>query len=263
MEILGIDVGGSGIKAAPVDTQTGQLLQPRQRVVTPQPPKPISVAEAVAGLVKLFEWQGPVGVGFPAVIQNGIVKSAANISKKWIGVDAAGLFAQLTNCPNIVLNDADAAGIAEMTFGAGRDRMGLTLIVTIGTGLGTAMFINGHLVPNMELGHIEIQGMDAELFASDAARKREDLPLKKWAKRFNRYLSELVFLLHPDLIIVGGGASKEFEQFRQYLELDAEIVPAQLLNDAGVVGAALAAGSASLVRPGDRILSKGGYPKKD
>ncbi len=136
-----------------------------------------------------------------------------------------------------------------MTFGAGRDRMGLTLIVTIGTGLGTAMFINGHLVPNMELGHIEIQGMDAELFASDAARKREDLPLKKWAKRFNRYLSEL--------------ASKEFEQFRQYLELDAEIVPAQLLNDAGVVGAALAAGSASLVRPGDRILSKGGYPKKD
>jgi len=241
VEILGIDIGGSGIKGAPINTQTGELLAPRQRITTPQPAKPQPVAEILAQIAQAFKWQGPIGVGFPSVVQHGKIMSAANISKKWIGVDAAALFRQMTGCPVWVVNDADAAGMAEMTFGAGRGRKGVVLIITIGTGLGTALFTDGHLVPNMELGHIEMEGSDAESVASDAARKREDLSWKKWGKRFNRYLSTLENLLSPDLIILGGGVSKEYAAFSKHLDLRAEIVPAQLLNDAGVVGAALAA----------------------
>jgi len=241
VEILGIDIGGSGIKGAPINTRTGELLAPRQRIVTPQPAKPQPVAEVLAELARAFAWQGPIGVGFPAVVQHGKIRSAANISKKWIGVDAAALFQEATGCPVWVVNDADAAGMAEMTFGAGRGHRGVVLIITIGTGLGTALFTDGHLVPNMELGHIEMEGVDAESVASDAARKREDLSWKKWGKRFNRYLNTLDGLLSPDLIILGGGVSKEYASFSKHLDLRAEIVPAQLLNDAGGVGAALAA----------------------
>lgn len=241
MEALGIDIGGSGIKGAPVDLVTGELLAPRCRIPTPQPAKPEPIAEVVGEIAKYFSWNGAIGCGFPAIVRHGVIGSAANISKKWIGVDAEALFRQATGCPVHVVNDADAAGIAEMTFGAGRGRSGVVLIVTIGTGLGTALFTDGYLVPNCELGHIEINGQDAETFASDAARKREALSWKKWGKRFNLYLSTLERLFSPDLIILGGGVSKEFDAFRKYLTLQTEMTPAALLNEAGIVGAALAA----------------------
>jgi polyphosphate glucokinase len=243
VEILGIDIGGSGIKGAPVNTESGELLAPRYRIPTPQPSKPEAVAEVVAQVAKNFAWKGQIGCGFPAVIRGGVAYTAANVSKKWIGTDAASLFRMATGCPVCVVNDADAAGLAEMTFGAGRGRMGLVLIVTIGTGIGTALFTDGHLVPNMELGHIELGGQDAETYASDAARKREDLSLRRWAKRFNLYLNTLEKLLWPDLIILGGGISKEFEAFRSEIQVQAEMVPAQALNEAGIIGAALAARS--------------------
>lgn len=241
MEILGIDVGGSGIKAAPIDTKTGMLLAPRKRIATPQPSKPEAVSEVVAQLIEEFQWKGWIGAGFPSVVIHGQIMSAANISKKWIGVNAADLLTEVTGCPTWVINDADAAGMAEMAFGEGRGRKGSVLVVTIGTGLGTAMFVDGVLVPNMELGHIEIGGEEAESVASDAARKREDLSWKKWGKRFNRYLATLEMLLSPELILLGGGASKDFENFREYLTTRAEVKPAGLLNEAGLVGAAMAA----------------------
>jgi polyphosphate glucokinase len=240
MQVLGIDIGGSGIKGAPVNIDTGELLAPRQRIPTPQPAKPEAMAEVVAQLARHFDWNGPLGCGFPAVIQNGVARTAANISKKWIGVNAASMFAIATGCPVCVVNDADAAGLAEMTFGAGRGHMGTVLIVTIGTGIGTSLFTDGHLVPNTELGHIEIFGQEAESFASDAARKRENLSWKKWAKRFNLYLNTLEKLIWPDLIILGGGVSKEYEAFRSEVHAQAEIVVAQMLNEAGMIGAALA-----------------------
>lgn len=241
MQILGIDIGGSGIKGAPVDLESGNLAAERNRLPTPSPARPEPVAAVVAEVVKSFDWHGPVGIGFPAVVQGGVTRSAANIHKKWIGANAQELFAQATGCPVVVVNDADAAGLAEMTYGAGRNRMGVVLMVTIGTGLGTALFTNGHLVPNTELGHIEIGGEDAEWRASDAARKRESLTWKKWGRRFNRYLGTLEKLFSPDLFILGGGSAKQYEKFIPYLELNAEIVPAQSLNEAGIIGAALAA----------------------
>ena len=240
-EILGIDIGGTGIKGAPVDVENGSLLAPRFRLLTPSPSKPKPMAETVAEIARHFAWTGPIGCGFPALVQAGVVRSAANIHKKWIGVDAQALFADVTGCPVIVLNDADAAGLAEMTFGAGRGRNGVVMIITIGTGLGTALFLNGQLVPNTELGHIEIGGQDAELRASDAARQRDKLSWKRWAKRFNKYLNTLERLFSPDLFILGGGASKKHEKFIPLLSVRAEILPAQLLNEAGISGAALAA----------------------
>ncbi len=241
MEILGIDIGGSGIKGAPVDTETGNLLDDRFRVPTPNPSKPEAIAKAVAEVVQHFAWEGPVGCGFPALVRHGVAMSAANIHKKWIGTNAAELFASASGCPVYVMNDADAAGLAEMSFGAGRGRNGVVLIVTIGTGLGTALFIDGRLLPNTELGHVLINGEDAEWRASDAARKREKLSWKKWGARFNEYLQHLERLFSPDLIILGGGVSKKFERFIPYLALQAEVVPAELLNEAGIVGAAMAA----------------------
>lgn len=240
-EILGIDIGGTGIKGAPVDVENGSLLAPRFRLLTPSPSKPKPMAETVAEIARHFAWTGPIGCGFPALVQAGVVRSAANIHKKWIGVDAQALFAEVTGSPVIVLNDADAAGLAEMTFGAGRGRNGVVMIITIGTGLGSALFLDGQLVPNTELGHIEIGGQDAELSASDAARQRDKLTWKRWAKRFNRYLNTLERLFSPDLFILGGGASKKHEKFIPLLSVRAEILPAQLLNEAGIIGAALAA----------------------
>lgn len=240
-EILGIDIGGTGIKGAPVDVENGSLLAPRFRLLTPSPSKPKPMAETVAEIARHFAWTGPIGCGFPALVQAGVVRSAANIHKKWIGVDAQALFADVTGCPVIVLNDADAAGLAEMTFGAGRGRNGVVMIITIGTGLGSALFLDGQLVPNTELGHIEIGGQDAELSASDAARQRDKLSWKRWAKRFNKYLNTLERLFSPDLFILGGGASKKHEKFIPLLSVRAEILPAQLLNEAGIIGAALAA----------------------
>jgi polyphosphate glucokinase len=243
MDILGIDIGGSGIKGAPVDTETGALLAPRIRLPTPRSAKPGAVAKAVAQVGQHFDWQGPVGCGFPAAMRDGVALTAANIHKKWIGTDAAALFAEATGCPTCVLNDADAAGLAEMAFGAGQGRKGVVLIVTVGTGLGTALFTDGHLLPNTELGHIEIRGEDAEVWATDAARKREKMSWKEWATHLDEYLRALERLLWPGLIILGGGVSKKSERFFPYLTVQAEVVPALLLNEAGIVGAALAAQS--------------------
>ncbi len=240
MEILGIDIGGSGIKGAPVNIDTGELVLPRQRIPTPEPAKPKAVADVVAELTRHFDWHGPVGVGFPAVIQDGVAMTAANIHPKWIETKASELFAETTGCPVIVINDADAAGLAEMKFGAGRGQMGTVLLITIGTGLGSAIFINGVLLPNTEFGHIKMDGQDAEFNASDAARKRENLNWKKWSKRLNDYLSYMESLIWPDLIILGGGVIKYHEDFLPKLKLHARVVPAQLLNEAGIVGAALA-----------------------
>ncbi len=241
MEILGIDIGGSGIKGAPIETRTGAFLADRHRIATPEGAKPVDVAKVVKKLARHFAWQGAIGCCFPASIQHGVARTAANVDKTWIGTNIEQLFAAATGCPVRVLNDADAAGLAEMRFGAGKGVGGLVLIVTIGTGLGTALFTDGVLVPNTELGHIEMNGKDAELQASDAARKREDLSWEVWAGRFDQYLRTMKALLWPDLIILGGGGSKRLDKFRRYLTVDTPIVPAATLNDAGIIGAALAA----------------------
>jgi len=238
---LGIDIGGSGMKAAPVDPVKGDLVRERLRIPTPQPATPESVAEKVAEIVAHFEWTGPVGVTVPAVVKKGIVMTAANIDESWIGTDAAQLFSTSTGCGIRVINDADAAGIAEMRFGAGRDHDGVVLMITLGTGIGCAVFNDGVLLPNTELGHIEIHGHDAEQHAS--AKNREDTgdSWKKWGGRVNEYLRHLDALLWPDLIIIGGGVSKKADKFFEYLDVRAEIVVAQLENDAGIIGAALIA----------------------
>jgi polyphosphate glucokinase len=242
MQILGIDIGGTGIKGAPVDTDTGALLAERYRMPTPEGAKPAPVTEVVKSVAMQFDWHAPVGCGFPAVIRNGVAESAANINQKWIGTNVAQLFSEATLCPVYVVNDADAAGLAEVTFGAGKDVHGVVLMITIGTGLGSALFIDGKLVPNTELGHIEVECEDAELIASDVARKQQDLTWKKWAKQLDKYLGRLENLFSPDLMILGGGAIKKQDQFFPLLTLHTKIIPAELGNDAGIVGAAMAAG---------------------
>lgn len=241
MEILGIDIGGSGIKGAVINTENGELLTERHRIATPNPAKPENLADTVLAITTHFNWKGSVGCGFPAVVQQGIVRTASNIHKKWIGTNARELFSTATGTDTWVINDADAAGIAEIKFGAGKDFSGVILVITVGTGLGTSVFTNGQLLPNSEFGHILVKQRVAERFASDATRKRKDLSWKKWGRRFNKYLMRLEELIYPDLIIIGGGASKKFGIFAEYLSPQAEIVPAQLLNHAGIIGAALAA----------------------
>lgn len=239
MEVLGIDIGGSGIKGAPVNLDTGELVLPKHRIPTPNPSTPEAVAKIIAEIAKQFDWKSPIGVGFPAVVVQGVTYTAANVHPTWINTNTENLFSKATGCPTHVINDADAAGMAEMKFGAGKDKSGVVLIVTIGTGLGTALFNNGSLVPNTEFGHIELDGEDAEYRASDAARQREELTWKRWAKRFDHYLQALEKLLWPDLIILGGGASKKHKKFLHRLNLRAEVLPAQMRNEAGIVGAAL------------------------
>ncbi|MCB0114121.1 MAG: ROK family protein, partial [Caldilineaceae bacterium] len=209
MAILGIDIGGSGIKGALVDAESGELLTDRKRIETPQPATPTAVAEVIKELVDHFEWTGSVGCTFPAIIRNGVVHSAANVDKSWIGTDAKKLFEAKTGCNVTVINDADAAGIAEMVFGAGRDVPGVVIVLTLGTGIGSALFVDGHLAPNTELGHLEMNGGDAEQQTADSARDREDLGWKAWGKRLNQYFQMVEFLLSPDLFIVGGGVSKK------------------------------------------------------
>jgi polyphosphate glucokinase len=241
MDILGIDIGGTGIKGAPVDISTGVLRAERQRILTPKGAKPKAVAEVVAQITKSFNWHGPIGCGFPAVIRNGVALSAANVHNKWIGTDAAALFASTTGCPVHVLNDADAAGLAEMEFGAGKGQIGVVLMITIGTGLGSALFVDGRLVPNTELGHMELEGGDAESMASDAARQRQGLSWEKWAANFNLFLGRLEILFSPDLFILGGGAVKKQNKWLHLLKLRTRLAVAQQGNDAGIVGAALSA----------------------
>lgn len=239
MQVLGIDVGGSGIKGMPVEIETGKLLAERVRIKTPGKAEPKPVAETVAQVAQAFDWKGPIGIGFPAPIKSGVVMMAANISQKWIGINADEFFSSITGCPCKTGNDADVAGLAEMRFGAGKGEMGTVIMLTLGTGIGSAIFYNGHLLPNTEFGHMEMDGEDAEFRASDAARQREDLSWKKYAKRLNAYLMAMEKLFWPDLFIIGGGISKVHEKFVPLLTVKTKIVPAQLQNEAGIVGAAL------------------------
>lgn len=241
MEILGVDIGGSGIKGAPVDIGKGVLAKKRYRIPTPQPSVPDAVGDVAAKVARHFEWEGPIGCTFPAVIRNGVAYSAANVDKSWIGTNGQKLLRKKTGCPVVLLNDADAAGMAEMEFGAGKGQKGVVFVLTFGTGIGSALFVNGHLVPNLELGHMEIRGKDAELRATDRVRKEKDLSWKKWATNVNEFLDRLEALFSPDLFIIGGGVSKKHKNFLPLLNTRAQIVPAQLLNEAGIVGAALAA----------------------
>lgn len=245
MEVLGIDVGGSGIKGAPVDTSTGALLAERIRIKTPKNAEPQPVAEVVAEIVNSFNWKQSVGIGFPAPIKAGIAMMAANISEKWIGTNADDLFTKTTGCDCTMINDADAAGLAEMKFGAGKGQPGTVIMVTLGTGIGSAIFYRGNLLPNTEFGHLEMNGKIAEHRASDAIRQRDGLSWKKYARRLNNYLAEMERLFWPDLFIIGGGISKESEKYIPRLTIETPIVTAQLLNEAGIVGAALAARTGS------------------
>ncbi len=241
MHILGIDVGGSGIKGAPVDTETGQLLAERIRIKTPKNGEPEPIAEVVKQIAQSFNWSGPIGIGFPAPIKAGVAMMAANVSEKWVGMNANALFTKVTGCDCTLVNDADAAGLAEMTFGAGGGQPGTVIMITLGTGIGTAIFHRGQLIPNTEFGHLEINGVDAEFRASAFARERDKLSWKKYAKRVNKYLNTMEKLFWPDLFIVGGGISKDSEKFLPLLTIETPVVPAQLLNEAGIVGAALGA----------------------
>jgi polyphosphate glucokinase len=240
MHVLGIDIGGTGIKGAPVETDTGALLDERFRVLTPQPATPEAVADCVAEVVQHFGWTEHIACGFPSVVKHGVVYTAANVDHSWIGTDAKTLFEEKSRCKAVIINDADAAGIAEMKFGAGRGHTGLVLMTTFGTGIGTALFYDGQLIPNTELGHIEIRGKDAERRATDRVRIEKDLSWKEWAERVDEYLDRLEKLLWPDLIIIGGGASKNATKFIPRLSVQAQVVPAQMLNEAGIIGAALA-----------------------
>jgi polyphosphate glucokinase len=241
MTIVGIDVGGSGIKGAPVDLTAGDLAEERYRLETPQPATVDRVVETVAQVARRFEPAERLGVTFPGVVVDGVIRTAANVDKAWIDAPAAKLFTQAVGRPVTVVNDADAAGIAEMTFGAGRGRQGTTLMLTFGTGIGSALFLDGRLVPNTELGHLELHGEDAEVRASDRARDVEDLSWHEWAHRVQRYLRHVERLLQPDLIIIGGGVSKKSEKFLPLIEIRTPVVPAALQNNAGIIGAALAA----------------------
>ena len=240
--LLGIDIGGSGIKGALVDPATGELASERHRLDTPRPSTPEAVAAVVREIVSFFDYEGTVGCTFPAIVKNGVTLSAANVDKSWIGTDADALLSRATGCGVHLLNDADAAGLAEMTFGAGKGRPGVVVVLTLGTGIGSAVFLDGRLVPNTEFGHLFLEsGKEAEQWASDRVRKDEELPWRKWGKRLDRYLGHLEFIFSPDLFVLGGGVSKKSERFMDYLTLDTPVVPAELRNEAGIVGAAMEA----------------------
>lgn len=240
--VLGIDIGGSGIKAAPVDTGTGQLTADRQKLATPHPSTPDAVAEVVQDLVKHFSWTGVTGITFPGVVAGGVIRTAANVDHSWIGVDAVKAFTANSHLSVTVINDADAAGVAEARFGAGKGVAGTVLMLTFGTGIGSALFVDSRLVPNTEFGHIQIRGKDAEKRASELAREEHNLSWDAWAGRVDEYLEHIEALLSPDLIIIGGGVSRKADKFLPLLTaLRAKVVPAVLQNDAGIVGAAMVA----------------------
>jgi len=245
MIALGIDVGGSGIKGAPVDTDTGMLVADRLRIPTPSPAAPANVARVARRIAEAFSWKGPIGFTMPGRVKQGVMYTAANIDSAWIDLNAQDLFAKATGCLTCVYNDADAAGIAEMTFGVGRGQMGVVLMLTFGTGIGSGLFVDGHLVPNTELGHLKLHNNRAEAYAAASTRKRYGLTWKKWTERMQEYLDHVEFLFAPDLIIVGGGLSrpKKVPKYLPHLKTRARIVPAQLQNEAGIVGAACAARS--------------------
>lgn len=242
---VGVDIGGTGIKVAPVDLNEGVLAAERAREATPSPSTPDAVASLVADMVAGFDTDGPVGLAMPSVVQHGVVKTASNIDKSWIGVDAVALFSKATGRDVDVLNDADAAGVAEMRFGAGKGQNGVVVLVTLGTGIGSGLFVNGVLVPNSELGHLHLHHGDAEDWAAESVRERDDLSWKEWAHRLSTYLKSLERLLWPDLFILGGGVSRSSHKFVPLLACVTPVVPAALHNDAGIVGAAMFAPGAS------------------
>ena len=236
---IGVDIGGTGIKGAVVDVQAGAMATERVRILTPKPATPDRVAEVVVELLDQIGEPGPVGVTMPSVVVDGVIHTAANIDQEWLGVDADALFQNATGRQVGVVNDADAAGIAEVRFGAGRDQKGVVVLVTLGTGIGSAVFVDGVLVPNTELGHLPLHGADAEDWAAESIREEDDLSWKTWAHRVEKYLELVDRLLWPQLIILGGGVSKKSDKFLPHIKIRTEVVPAQLHNDAGIVGAAL------------------------
>ena len=241
MQALGIDIGGTGIKGAVVDTATGQFVVERLRIETPQPATPEAVSAVVARITEHFSWTGPVGCTFPGVVKHGVIRTAANVDHAWVELAAEDVFAQATGCPVTVVNDADAAGVAESLFGHEQARTGLVVLLTLGTGIGSAMMLDGELVPNTEFGHLKMGKKDAEDRAAESVREREGLSWKGWAHRLGDYLRELESLLWPDLFVLGGGVSKKADKFIPHIRCSTPVVAARLLNQAGIVGAALAA----------------------
>lgn len=243
--VFGIDIGGSGIKGAPVDLQRGDLDSKRHRIPTPRPSTPDAVMSVAADVIAHFEYAGPVGCAMPSVVDKGIALTAANIDESWIGTNGRDLLQERSGCEVTLLNDADAAGLAEMRFGAGRSEDGLVILLTFGTGIGSAFFYRGQLVPNTEFGHLEFRGMAAEHYAAARLVEREDMNIDWWAQRVNEYLEYLDRVFYPEVIIFGGGISKRWGDFAEFLTARPRIVPAELRNNAGIVGAALAAHEAT------------------
>jgi polyphosphate glucokinase len=244
MELLGVDIGGSGIKGAPVETSSGQLTAERMRLPTPSPSSPDAVAGVIRQITDNFgPTGGPVGITFPGVVKNGRVITAANMDPAWIGFDAATFFTAKLGRPALVVNDADAAGLAEMRLGAGRGINGIVILLTLGTGIGSAVFLDGKLMPNTEFGHMEVRGKDAEARASERVRDEKELGWEAWGERVGEVVARLAFLLNPDLVIIGGGVSRKAEKFLPVVQgmVKVPVVPAQLQNQAGLVGAALVA----------------------
>ncbi|MFB7271631.1 polyphosphate--glucose phosphotransferase [Streptomyces sp. NPDC056244] len=242
MNVFGVDIGGSGIKGAPVDLERGDLAEPRHKVLTPHPATPEGVADGVVEVVQHFGWSGPVGITFPGVVTGSVVRTAANVDKSWIDTDAGQLLSDRLGLRVTILNDADAAGVAEMAFGAGRGRKGTVFLLTFGTGIGSALFIDGKLVPNTELGHLELHGHEAEKHASSKAKEDAELSWHHWAHRVQKYLEHVEMLFSPELFIIGGGVSRKADKFLPLIKgVRAEIIPAELQNNAGIVGAAMMA----------------------
>lgn len=246
---IGIDIGGSGVKGAIVDLVSGELLTDRLRIPTPQPATPEAVGEVVQELVSQLEASEgaplhlPVGIVLPSLVRAGVVQTAANIDDSWVGLEVVKYFTELLGHKVVVANDADGAGYAEALYGEGINRKGVTFFATLGTGIGTAMIVNGTLVPNTELGHLEIDGFNAETRAASSAKDREELSWEEWAARVQRYFEVIEFLFSPDQIIIGGGISKDHDRFIPLLELHADVRPASLFNQAGIIGAAALAGN--------------------
>lgn len=242
MEVLGIDIGGSGMKGALVNIITGEMTTERFRVPTPEGRKPKDMAKVIKEIAEHFNYNGPIGCGFPTIVKHGVCKATGNLHSSWLNVNARELFSKETGLPVTIINDADAAGYATMNYGIGKGKKGLVVMLTIGTGIGSGMFLDGELIPNFELGQIPYKKYDKiELWASNSAKERDDLSYKEWGKRFNVFLKYVEVITCPDLIILGGGSSKHFEKYSDYITIDTPVIPAELKNTAGIIGAAAAA----------------------
>ena len=240
MELLGIDIGGSGMKGALVNAETGTMVTERFRVPTPQSRKPYDMAQVIGQIIDHFDYKGPVGCGFPTVVKDGICKGYGNLDKSWVGVNVDQLFTAATGREFTVINDADAAGYASMNYGVGRGKRGLVIMITVGTGLGSGAFYNGELLANFELGQIPYKNYKKiELWAASSAKEREGLTYEKWAKRFNKFLKYVELIVAPDLIIVGGGISKKWDQYGHLINIETDVVQAELMNHPGIIGAAI------------------------